>query len=41
MRSLKPSSPWGPLESFYYAFGDTDVLGVFDVPEQADALRCR
>ena len=27
----------GSLESFYYAFGETDVLGVFEVPEQADA----
>lgn len=27
----------GSLESFYYAFGDTDVLGVFEVPEQSDA----
>ena len=27
----------GSLESFYYAFGDTDVLGVFDAPSQADA----
>ena len=27
----------GSLESFYYAFGDTDVLGIFDVPEQANA----
>ncbi len=27
----------GTLECFYYAFGDTDVLGVFDVPDQASA----
>ena len=27
----------GSLESFYYAFGETDVLGVFDVPEPSDA----
>ena len=27
----------GSLESFYYAFGETDVLGVFEVPEPADA----
>jgi uncharacterized protein with GYD domain len=27
----------GSLECFYYAFGETDVLGVFDAPEQADA----
>ena len=27
----------GTLECFYYAFGDTDVLGVFDVPDAADA----
>ncbi|MET3720771.1 MULTISPECIES: GYD domain-containing protein [unclassified Arthrobacter] len=23
----------GSLECFYYAFGDTDVIGVFDVPD--------
>jgi uncharacterized protein with GYD domain len=28
----------GSLESFYYAFGETDVLGVFEIPDQADAL---
>ena len=27
----------GSLESFYYAFGETDVLGVFEVPEPSDA----
>ena len=27
----------GSLECFYYAFGDADVLGVFDVPGTADA----
>lgn len=27
----------GTLESFYYAFGETDVLGVFEVPGPADA----
>ncbi|MBD1543918.1 GYD domain-containing protein [Arthrobacter sp. IA7] len=27
----------GSLESFYFAFGDTDVLGVFDIPDQANA----
>jgi uncharacterized protein with GYD domain len=27
----------GSLECFYFAFGETDVLGVFDIPEQADA----
>ena len=27
----------GSLESFYYAFGETDVVGVFDIPEQANA----
>jgi uncharacterized protein with GYD domain len=31
------NSVGGSLESFYYAFGDTDVLGVFDVPDQAGA----
>ncbi|BCW69153.1 GYD domain-containing protein [Arthrobacter sp. NicSoilB8] len=30
-------SAGGSLESFYYAFGDTDVVGVFDIPDQADA----
>lgn len=27
----------GSLESMYYAFGDTDVVGVFDIPSDADA----
>ncbi|HCB59937.1 MAG TPA: GYD domain protein [Arthrobacter bacterium] len=27
----------GSIECFYYAFGETDVLGVFDVPDQAGA----
>ncbi|MDQ6752638.1 MAG: GYD domain-containing protein [Actinomycetota bacterium] len=27
----------GSLESFYYAFGETDVFGVFEIPDQADA----
>jgi uncharacterized protein with GYD domain len=27
----------GSLDCFYYAFGLTDVLGVFDVPSAADA----
>jgi uncharacterized protein with GYD domain len=27
----------GSLECFYYAFGDTDVLGVFDIPDQPSA----
>jgi len=27
----------GTLDSFYYAFGDTDVLGIFDVPSHANA----
>lgn len=27
----------GTLDCFYYAFGHTDVLGVFDVPSDADA----
>jgi uncharacterized protein with GYD domain len=31
------TSVGGSLESFYYAFGDTDVLGVFDVPDQSGA----
>jgi uncharacterized protein with GYD domain len=31
------NSVGGTLESFYYAFGETDVLGVFDIPDQADA----
>jgi uncharacterized protein with GYD domain len=28
----------GSLESFYYAFGETDVIGVFDIPDQANAV---
>ncbi len=28
----------GKLESFYYAFGDTDVLGVIEVPDVATAV---
>jgi uncharacterized protein with GYD domain len=31
------NSVGGTLESFYYAFGDTDVLGVFDIPSNANA----
>lgn len=31
------SSVGGTLECFYYAFGDVDVLGVFEVPDQASA----
>ncbi|TFB48719.1 GYD domain-containing protein [Cryobacterium tagatosivorans] len=27
----------GSLESFYYAFGETDVLGIIEVPEPAAA----
>jgi uncharacterized protein with GYD domain len=27
----------GSLECFYYAFGDIDVLGVFEVPDDAGA----
>lgn len=27
----------GTLESFYFAFGETDCLGIIDVPEQANA----
>jgi uncharacterized protein with GYD domain len=27
----------GSLESFYYAFGETDVFGVFDIPDQSSA----
>jgi uncharacterized protein with GYD domain len=27
----------GTLECFYYAFGERDVLGVFEVPAPADA----
>ncbi len=27
----------GTLECFYYAFGEIDVLGVFEVPGDADA----
>lgn len=32
------SSVGGTLESIYYAFGETDVLGIFDIPEQANAV---
>ncbi len=28
----------GSLESFYYAFGETDVVGIFDIPDQANAV---
>ncbi|MCU1436127.1 MAG: hypothetical protein JWR71_2852 [Pseudarthrobacter sp.] len=31
------SSVGGTLECFYYAFGDVDVLGVFEVPDEASA----
>jgi uncharacterized protein with GYD domain len=27
----------GSMDCFYYAFRDADVLGVFDIPEPADA----
>jgi len=27
----------GKLESFYFAFGDTDVFAVFDLPDNASA----
>lgn len=27
----------GSLESFYFAFGKTDVVGVFDMPDNASA----
>jgi len=27
----------GSLECIYYAFGETDVLGVFDIPDDASA----
>lgn len=27
----------GSLECMYYAFGETDVLGILEVPEDADA----
>jgi len=27
----------GSLESFHYAFGETDVVGVFDIPDQTNA----
>ena len=30
-------SAGGTLECFYYAFGETDALGVFEIPNQADA----
>ncbi|WP_336714835.1 GYD domain-containing protein [Arthrobacter sp. USHLN218] len=28
----------GSLECIYYAFGETDVLGVFDIPDQSGAV---
>jgi uncharacterized protein with GYD domain len=28
----------GSLECIYYAFGETDALGVFDIPEQSNAV---
>jgi uncharacterized protein with GYD domain len=28
----------GSLECIYYAFGETDVLGVFDLPDQPSAV---
>ncbi|GAA3893493.1 hypothetical protein GCM10022381_38960 [Leifsonia kafniensis] len=31
------ASVGGSLECFYYAFGETDVVGVFDIPDQASA----
>ena len=31
------NSVGGSLEFFYYAFGETDVLGVFDIPDQSSA----
>jgi uncharacterized protein with GYD domain len=31
------ASVGGTLECFYYAFGETDVLGVFEVPDTAGA----
>jgi uncharacterized protein with GYD domain len=27
----------GSVESFYYAFGDNDVYGIFDFPDEASA----
>ena len=31
------ASVGGTLECFYFAFGETDVVGVFDIPDQASA----
>ncbi|MFH5879903.1 GYD domain-containing protein [Arthrobacter sp. NA-172] len=28
----------GSLDSIYYAFGETDVLGIFDIPDQPSAV---
>lgn len=28
----------GTIESFYYAFGDTDVYGIVDFPDEASAV---
>ncbi len=32
------NSVGGTLESFYYAFGDTDVYGIADLPDEASAV---
>jgi uncharacterized protein with GYD domain len=32
------ASVGGKIESFYYAFGDTDVLGIIDMPDVASAV---
>jgi uncharacterized protein with GYD domain len=32
------SSAGGKLESFYYAFGETDVVGIIDMPDVASAV---
>ncbi|MDH3753037.1 MAG: GYD domain-containing protein [Acidimicrobiia bacterium] len=28
----------GTVESFYFAFGDTDVIAILDVPDEASAI---
>ena len=32
------NSVGGSIESFYYAFGETDVLGIIEVPEPSGAV---
>ncbi len=36
--SAAMSSVGGTLDCFYYAFGDTDALGIVDMPDEASAV---